>query len=263
MNTVTGNASSSHTVKIAAISDLHYKLDSTRPLRAVFERVAKEADILLVCGDITHHGLAGEAAVFIEDAAPVLGKIPVLGVLGNHDFESGNQEKISRRLGDAGLIMLDGDTRHIRGIGFAGVKGFAGGFGRMALQPWGEAVIKNFVREAAAESQKLARALSALDSGPKIVLMHYSPIRETVAGEPQEIVPFLGSSSLEEPLNRFAATAVFHGHAHKGCLQGKTGANVPVYNVSIGVLKKHFPDRPPFFLLEVCTDAPAGWNRRA
>ncbi len=257
MNTRSGNASSPHTVKIAAISDLHYRLDSGRQLGAVFERVAQEADILLVCGDITHHGLAGEAAVFIEDAAPVLGKIPVLGVLGNHDFESGNQEVLFRRFRNAGVIMLDGDTRHIRGIGFAGVKGFAGGFGRMALQPWGEAAIKNFVQEAAAESQKLARALSELNSGPKIVLMHYSPIRETVAGEPQEIVPFLGSSSLEEPLNRFAATAAFHGHAHKGCLQGRTGANIPVYNVSLGVLKRLFPERPPFFLLEVSTDAPA------
>lgn len=254
MTIATGN-SSAHTVKIAAISDLHYKLDSAQYLRPIFEQVAQEADVLVICGDITHLGLTGEVAVFLEDAAPVLGKIPVLAVLGNHDFESGIQEVLLRQLSDGGLIMLDGHSRQIHGIGFTGVKGFGGGFGMLALQPWGEPAIKNFVKEAMSETQKLERGLSRLNPGPRVVLMHYSPIRETVAGEPQEIVPFLGSGSLEEPLNRFPVTAVFHGHAHHGCFEGKTSTNIPVYNVAVAVLRKHFPERPPFFILEVSTDA--------
>jgi Icc-related predicted phosphoesterase len=181
----------------------------------------------------------------------VISKIPVLGVLGNHDFESGKQDELWRQLCDAGVTMLDGNTLEIRGIGFTGVKGFGGGFGRSALQPWGERAIKDFVKEIDLEKRKLESGLSGLDHSPRIVVLHYSPIRETVAGEPPEIFPFLGSSSLEEPLNRHPVTAVFHGHAHQGAFEGKTSANVPVYNVAVTVLKRRFPDRLPFFVLEV------------
>lgn len=238
-------------VRVAAISDVHCKLDSKPWLRPVFEQIAVEADILLVCGDMTHLGLTEEGSVFLEEAAPVLHKIPVLCVLGNHDFDSGKQDEIWKQLSGAGLVMLDGNNLNIYGVGFTGVKGFGGGFGRQALQPWGEPAMKNFVKETVAETQKLEAGLSGLDAGPRIVVMHYAPIRETVAGESPEIFPFLGSSSLEEPVNRFAVTAVFHGHAHQGCFEGKTSANVPVYNVCVAVLKQRFPDRPPFFILEV------------
>ncbi len=238
-------------VKVAAIGDVHYKRDSKRVLRPVFEQIADQADILLVCGDFTHLGLPEEARVFVEEAAPVLDKIPVLGVLGNHDFESGKQDSLWQQLSDAGLIMMDGDNLEIRGVGFTGVKGFGGGFGRMAVHPWGEQVIKDFVTEVGIEKQKLETGLSRLKAGTRIVVMHYAPIRDTVAGEPPELFPFLGSSHLEEPLNRFAVTAVFHGHAHQGCFEGKTSANVPVYNVCVAVLKERFPGRAPFFMLEV------------
>lgn len=253
MNASTGYSgiTSRDVVRVAAISDVHCRQDSKRLLRPVFDQIAEEADILLVCGDITHLGLTEEAHVFLEEAGAVLKKIPVLGVLGNHDFESGNENAIFKQFCDAGMIMLDGNELEIHGIGFTGVKGFGGGFGRMALHPWGEPVIKNFVKEVVVETQKLEAGLSRLAQGPRIVVLHYSPIRDTVAGESPELFPFLGSSSLEGPLDRFAVTAVFHGHAHNGCFEGKTSTNVPVYNVAVKVLKQRFPDRPPFFVLEV------------
>ncbi len=238
-------------VRVAAISDVHCKKDSKQGLRPVFDQIAGEADVLLVCGDITHLGLPEEACVFLEQAVPVMNKIPVLCVLGNHDFESGKQDALWEQLSGAGLIMMDGDNLQIYGVGFTGVKGFGGGFGRMAVHPWGEKVIKDFVKEADIEAEKLETGLSKLDIGPRIVVMHYAPIRATVAGEPLELFPFLGSSRLEDPLNRFAVTAVFHGHAHQGSFEGKTNANIPVYNVSVAVLKQRFPKRAPFFMLEV------------
>ena len=240
-----------HAVRVAAIGDVHCRKDSTGRLRPIFDRIAAEADILLVCGDITHFGLTEEASVFVEEAGPVLGKIPVLGVLGNHDFESGKQDDVWRQFLDAGMIMLDGNHCEIYGVGFTGVKGFGGGFGPRALSPWGEQVIKEFVREVVIESQKLEKGLSGLNAGTRIVVMHYAPVRDTIAGESPELFPFLGSSSLEDPLNRFAVTAVFHGHAHKGSFEGKTSANVPVYNVAVKVLKQHFPNQLPYFILEV------------
>ncbi len=242
---------SKEVVRIAAMSDVHCKRDSKQIFKPVFSQIASEADILLVCGDITHFGLPEEACVFLEEIAPALNKIPVLCVLGNHDYESGKHNELWRMLSEAGIIMFDGNNWEIYGVGFTGVKGFGGGFDNRSLQPWGEISIKNFVKEVVLEANKLEAGLSKLDPGPRIVLLHYSPIRDTVTGEPPEIFPFLGSSRLEEPLNRYAVTAAFHGHAHKGYYKGKTSANVPVYNVSVATLKQHFPDKPPFLMLEV------------
>ena len=139
----------------------------------------------------------------------------------------------------------------MKGIGFAGVKGFAGGFGDRALQPWGEYILKRFVHEAVEESLKLESALAKLRTPQRIVLCHYSPIAETVQGEPAEIIPFLGSSRLEEPINRYGVTAVFHGHAHHGTPEGRTRDGVPVYNVARPLLRRRFPDRRPVRFLDV------------
>lgn len=240
------------TVRVAAISDVHCKRDSRPWLRPIFEQIADQADVVLVCGDLTHWGVAEECGVFVEQAAPVLSRIPVLAVLGNHDFESGKEAELCKMLTDAGVIILDGDSVNFFGVGFTGVKGFGGGFGKTALQPWGEPAIKSFFNESVREAAKLDAGLAALNpESARIVLLHYAPIPETVAGEPLELYPFLGSSSLEEPVNRFGATAVFHGHVHEGTLEGKTSSNIPVYNVCVAVLKKRFPGRPPFFLLDV------------
>jgi Icc-related predicted phosphoesterase len=175
----------------------------------------------------------------------------MVGVLGNHDYETGHQDRVRDILTGAGVQMLDGTFCEIRGVGFAGVKGFAGGFGRVALQPWGETAIKHFVQEAVNEAAKLEAALAGLKTVQRVVLLHYAPIRTTVVGENIELFPFLGSSRLEEPLNRFQPAAVFHGHAHGGNPEGRTNGGVPVYNASQAVLRRAFPEKPPFRLIEI------------
>jgi Icc-related predicted phosphoesterase len=189
--------------------------------------------------------------------------VPVIAVLGNHDFESGKQDEVRRIFCDAGVRMLDGDSTEVKGVGFAGVKGFAGGFGKHALGPWGEEIFKQFVREAVDEALKLESALARLRGKPRIAVLHYSPIQATVEGEPVEIFPFLGSSRLEEPLSRYPVQAVFHGHAHRGQPEGRTAQGVPVYNVSLSLLRSAYPDRPPFRVFEVAVaEDPAAAVRR-
>jgi len=239
-------------LRIAAISDIHYGKSSAGSMTQLFSQIADTADILLICGDLTDYGLVEEGRVLASDLQSF--KIPTVAVLGNHDLESGQEAELTEVLSRAGVRMLDGDTFEYRGVGFAGIRGFCGGFGRGALGPWGERVIKDFVNEAVQEALKLESALQKLQTQHKVVLMHYAPIRETVEGEPLEIFPFLGSSRLEDPLSRFQVTAVFHGHAHKGAPEGKTQSGIPVFNVAHAVLKHSYPDRPPFRVFEVQTN---------
>jgi Icc-related predicted phosphoesterase len=237
-------------VRIAAIGDLHYSRASTHgSLQALFEQVSDVADILVLPGDLTDFGLPDEARALVREMTGTL-KIPAVGVLGNHDCESGLENEIQSILKDAGVAMLDGDTTEIHNVGFAGVKGFAGGFGRRALGPWGETIIKNFVREAVNEALKLETALARLRSARLVAVLHYSPIQETVEGEPKEIYPFLGCSRLEEPLTRYPVHVVFHGHAHHGQPEGRTSKGTPVFNVSMGLMKEMFPSRP-FRIVEI------------
>lgn len=243
-------ANESENVRVAAVADTHYSTKSHGALQDVFSQITKSADVFLLCGDLTDVGLPEEAEVLAKDLKTYL-KIPIVAVLGNHDYESGKQEEVNNVFVDAGIHVLNGTTVEIRGIGFAGVKGFAGGFGRVALQPWGEDAIKHFVQAAVDEASKLESALAALRTDQKIVLLHYSPIRTTVVGENIEIFPFLGSSRLEEPINKYKPAAVFHGHAHGGNPEGRTGDGVPVYNSSQAVLRRAFPEKPPFRLIEV------------
>jgi Icc-related predicted phosphoesterase len=231
-------------VRIAAVGDLHYGRSATQgALQPLFAQMTEEADILILCGDLTDFGLPEEARALARELTATL-KIPAVAVLGNHDFESGRQEEIKAIVEDAGVVPLDGDTTEIHGIGFAGVKGFCGGFGRRALGPWGEETIKKFVREAVDEALKLESALARLRNDRLIAVLHYSPIQETVEGEPREVFPFLGCSRLEEPLTRYPVSAVFHGHAHHGQAEGRTRTNVPVFNVSITLMRNLFPHRP-------------------
>lgn len=237
-------------VRIAAIGDLHYSRTAAQgSLQPLFAQITESADVLVLTGDLTDYGLAEEARLLARELTSGL-KIPAVTVLGNHDFESGQQDEICRILTDAGVIPLDGDTTEIHGVGFAGVKGFAGGFGRRALGPWGEEIIKKFVHEAVGEALKLESALARLRSDRIVAVLHYSPIQETVEGEPREIFPFLGCSRLEEPLTRYPVTAVFHGHAHHGRPEGRTRTNVPVFNVSLTLMRELFPQRP-FRIVEV------------
>jgi Icc-related predicted phosphoesterase len=238
-------------VRVAAVGDVHYgKSSQSTTYQALFAHVTEHADVLVLCGDSTDYGLPEEARQLARDLTTIV-KVPVVAVLGNHDFESGKQDELRQILRDAGATVLDGDATEIKGIGFAGVKGFAGGFGPRALGPWGESVIKMFVREAVDEALKLESALARLRTKHTIVVLHYSPIQGTVEGEPLEIYPFLGCSRLEEPLLRYPVTAVVHGHAHRGQPEGRTRAGTPVYNVSMPLLSRTFPDRPPCRILQI------------
>jgi Icc-related predicted phosphoesterase len=237
-------------VSIAALADLHFGKSLDRPLREALAEASRAADVLLLCGDLTDHGLPEEAAGLVRELQRAV-NVPMIGVLGNHDFESGKPAEVARIFGEGGVTMLDGAAHEVEGIGFAGVKGFAGGFGKRALGPWGEDIIKQFVHEAVGEALKLESALARLRRRPRVAVLHYSPIQETVEGEPLEIYPFLGSSRLEEPLVRYAVNAVFHGHAHRGQPEGKIATGAPVYNVSVSLLQRTYPDRLPFRLFEL------------
>lgn len=244
----------SEKIRLAAVGDTHCTKSSAGTLRGMFAQANEAADILLLCGDLTDYGLPEEAHVLAEELSHV--SIPIIAVLGNHDHESGQQGEVCKILSSAGVKVLDGEACEIHGVGFAGVKGFAGGYGRRALGPWGEAVFKDFVKEALQEALKLESALAKLRTTQRIALLHYSPIEATVQGEPLEIYPFLGTSRLEEPLIRYPVTAVFHGHAHRGSLEGKTVNNIPVYNVAKPLLTRTYPDRPPFKILEIPVSEP-------
>jgi Icc-related predicted phosphoesterase len=246
------------TVRLAAVGDVHCTKNSQGALQPIFAAVAQQADVLLLCGDLCDYGTPDEAHILVRELASV--RVPIVAVLGNHDFESGQQDAVKEILCEGGVQMLDGDAVEINGVGFAGVKGFGGGFGPRALGPWGENAIKAFVHEAIDEALKLEAAIARLRVEQKVVLMHYSPIQATCDGEPLEIMPFLGSSRLEEPLNRYPVSMVFHGHAHHGSPEGRTQSGIPVYNVSAPLMRQHFPDRPPFRIVEIPVSGHASPN---
>ncbi|RCW76476.1 metallophosphoesterase family protein [Pseudorhodoferax soli] len=245
---MTAPKSSTH-VRFAVVGDIHVDKDSAGRLRGFFAQAADAADALLLCGDLTDYGTAEEAKVLVGELSAL--SLPVVAVLGNHDHESGTPEVVAQALKDAGVRVLDGEACEIEGVGIAGVKGFAGGFGRGSLGAWGETAIKLFVQEALNEAMKLESALAKLRTPHRLALLHYAPIAGTVQGEPVEIFPFLGSSRLEEPLLRYPVDAVFHGHAHRGTLQGRTINGVPVYNCAKPLLERSRPGEPPFLLHEV------------
>jgi Icc-related predicted phosphoesterase len=240
-------------VRVAAVGDIHCSKNSRGQIRPLFEDSDKFADVLVLCGDLTDYGLPEEAQLLVEELSAA-SKVPIVAVLGNHDFESGRQDEIRQILVDAGIMLLDGDAVEVRGIGFAGARGFAGGFGRGTLGAWGERVVKAFVQEAVDEALKLESALARLRTESRVAVLHYAPIRATVENEPPEIYPFLGCGRLEDPLNRYPVTAVVHGHAHNGSPKGCTTAGVPVYNVSLPLMRRTCLGKPPFLILELAAD---------
>ena len=237
-------------MRIAAVGDIHTKKNSQGAFQSLFRAMSESADVALLCGDLTDYGTPEEAEVLAREIQTAL-RIPTIAVLGNHDFESGRQSEVVKIMTAAGVVMLDGDSHEIDGVGFGGAKGFIGGFGRRQLGAWGEESVKALVHETVEEALKLEYALAKLRTPQKIAVLHYSPIQATVEGEPPEIIPFCGSSRLEEPLDRYRVNAVFHGHAHHGSLEGRTRGNAAVFNVAMPLLKRSFPDREPFRLLEI------------
>jgi Icc-related predicted phosphoesterase len=239
----------SNTLRVAAMADVHYAVTSAGALREAFARAAEEADLIVIAGDLTDYGLPEEAKVLAADLSPA--RVPIIALLGNHDHHSGKAAEVTAVLREAGITILDGDTCQVKGLSVAGVKGFAGGFGRATLGFWGEQATKDFVQEGINEALKLEAALAKAKHGPTLALLHYAPIAATVAGEPPEIHAFLGTSRLEEPLTRYPVHAVVHGHAHKGAPEGQLSDGTPVYNVSVAVLRDNYPDRPPYRIIEV------------
>jgi len=235
-------------LRVAAVGDIHYTKHSKGKCQELFMDASAKADVLLLCGDLTDYGLPEEAALLAEDIK-AHAKIPVLAVAGNHDYESGHLPQVEDILDQAGVQMLDGECCEINGVGFAGVCGFGGGFDARMLNAWGEPIVKAFVQEAVDHALRLEKALARLQTKKTVVALHYAPIRSTVAGESEEIYPFLGSSRLEGPANRFKVNAVFHGHAHNGTFEGKTSQGIPVYNVSQSLVQR--TKKAPYALVEI------------
>jgi uncharacterized protein len=202
--------------------------------------------VLVLAGDLTDLGKPKEAELLAQDLKAC--SIPVIGVLGNHDYECGCPEEVTRILRDAGMKVLDGQSLEIDGVGFVGVKGFAGGFGRRMLGSFGEPAMKQFVGETMSESMRLENAMRTVRSKRSVVILHYAPVTETIENEPLEIYPFLGSSRLAETIDRFKVSAIVHGHAHRGRFEGRTPGGQPVYNVAIQIEK---PNGRPYAILEV------------
>ena len=224
-------------MRLAAIGDLHVGENHPHPYRELFSRISQEADVLALCGDLTNFGKSVEAEILADDLQAC--SIPVVGVLGNHDFECDQPQEVARILHEGGLRLLDGEAVEIDGVGFAGAKGFIGGFGRSMLSAFGEPAIKAFVQVSVDENLKLETSLRMLRTERTVVVLHYSPVEDTVIGEPEAIFPFLGSARMGETIDRFEGVkAVVHGHAHRGAHRGATPRGTPVYNVAKPVLNR-------------------------
>lgn len=233
-------------MRVAAMGDLHVREEHDAPYRELFGEIARAAEVMVLCGDLTDRGTPREAEILAEDLRAC--SLPVVAVLGNHDYEGGQVDEVGRILKQAGVRLLDGSAVEIDGVGFVGAKGFAGGFGRRMLGAFGEPVIKAFVGEAMDQAMRLENAMRTVRSERAMVVLHYAPIVETIEGEPLEIYPFLGCSRLAETIDRFKVSAVVHGHAHRGVYQAATPGGATVYNVAHAIEK---PTGRPYGLIEL------------
>jgi uncharacterized protein len=227
-------------MRIAATADIHFTSQRYPQFHDQMGKARDEADVLVIAGDLTNYGQVAEMEVLLNELVRV--RVPTIAVLGNHDYESGAQVELMKMMTEAGIKGLDGTAYERDGVGFAGAKGFPGGFGRGMLTAFGEPEIKSFVQTGIDESLKLERAMSQLRTEKRVVVIHYAPIGDTVEGEPLEIFPYLGSSRLAEVIDRHGANLVVHGHAHHGKPNGKTTAGVPVHNVAVHVLQSENPN---------------------
>jgi Icc-related predicted phosphoesterase len=228
-------------MRIAAVADLHFTPQGYDKLRDTMSRVRDEADVLVLAGDLTNYGKPQEMESLLNALMRL--RIPIVAVLGNHDYESGHQEELIRMLVAEGIKVLNGTGYERDGVGFAGTKGFLGGFGRGVLTAFGEPEVKAFVQAAIDEALKLERALAEVRAQKRVVVLHYSPVADTVQGEPPEIFPYLGTARLAEVIDRHGAHLVLHGHAHHGRLDGKTTGGVPVANVALQLLQCQNPPK--------------------
>ena len=226
-------------MRIAATADLHFTPARFQALHDQMNRVREEADVFVLAGDLTNYGRPEEMEPLLNVLVRL--RLPIVAVLGNHDYESGREGDLMRMLSQEGIKVLDGSAYERDGVGFAGTKGFVGGFGRGVLTAFGEPEVKTFVRASIEEALKLERAMSQLRTQKRVIVLHYAPIAATVEGEAKEIFPFLGTSRLAEVVDRHGADLVIHGHAHNGRCDGKTPGGVPVHNVAITLLQSQNP----------------------
>lgn len=234
-------------MRIAAIADLHCRAGSTGAIRPLLEGVEQEADLLILAGDLTDTGLPDEINVLESELQGF--SLPIIAVLGNHDHESDQAKALTEMLCNNGITVLDGTVCEVEGIGFVGTKGFCGGFDNLAIQPFGERALKKFIKSSIDEAVRLENALAKLTNRRKVAVLHYAPVKDTLAGEPLELHPFLGSSRLANALDRQGVNVIVHGHAHHGAPQGRTPQGIPVYNVSHFVQSR--VGLRPYLILEV------------
>jgi uncharacterized protein len=229
-------------MRIAATADIHFSPQSYDRIREPLAQVREEADVLVIAGDLTNYGRPDEMTSLLN--ALVRLRVPIVAVLGNHDYESGQEQELIRMMTAEGIKVLDGSSYERDGVGFAGTKGFLGGFGRGVLTAFGEKETKSFVQASLDETMKLERALTMLRAQKIVIVTHYAPVVETVHGEPPEIWPYLGTSRLAEVIDRHGAVLALHGHAHHGNPDGKTTAGVPVHNVALSLMLSHNGGKP-------------------
>lgn len=243
-------------LKIAAIGDLHIHETSIGVYKEIFTQISEKADILLLCGDLTDLGLPKEAEVLVQELTGIL--IPIVAVLGNHDYDSDQTEKVTEILKAGNIHLLEGTDflyhKNGKEYGITGVKGFGGGFQPHMWGRFGEPEQKEFYDAIVKEVQALENGLNRLQHLPPgqcVIMMHYAPIRATLQGEIPELYAFLGSTRLEEVIDRYDnIAAVIHGHSHFGSPSGKTAKGIPVYNVAYPLMQRIF-SKQPYLLLEI------------
>ncbi|HEY1895891.1 MAG TPA: metallophosphoesterase [Terracidiphilus sp.] len=229
-------------MRVAAVADIHLQVEDQEKNVHQFTVVNELADVLVIAGDFTNHGKPEEMRACLAVLEHV--HVPIVAVLGNHDHESGNQDELGGMLRLAGVHLLDGQCHEMDGVGFAGTKGFCGGFAPYELMPFGEGGIKTFVEIAEREAIKLDYGLAQLHTPIKIAITHYAPIKETVIGEPEPIFPFLGSSRLQRALDRHKPNLALHGHAHKGTFSAESSTGTRICNVALHLLRERGEEHP-------------------
>src|SRR5258708_1544488 len=229
-------------MRIAATADIHFSPESFDRIRDSLSHARDEADVLVIAGDLTNYGKPEEMHSVLNVLARL--RLTTVAVLGNHDYESGQEHELMRMMTAEGIIVLDGNSYERDGVGFAGAKGFIGGFGRSVLTAFGEKEIKALVQTSIDETMKLEQALSSLHTRKIVAITHYSPVVDTLEGELPEIWPYLGTSRLAEVIDRYGAVLALHGHAHRGSTDGKTPAGIPVHNVALTLLLNQSLPRP-------------------
>lgn len=235
-------------LRIAAVGDVHMDHAIVGQYQAWLQEVNTLADVLVLCGDLTNHGHAAEAELLVKELKAC--RVPIVAVLGNHDYTEGEEKEIMEILRQGGVEVLHYEPFIMGDVGFVGAKGFGGGFGTLMLSNFGEDGMRAFVREAVDEALLLEKDLHTINETPhKVAVLHYAPVRDTVVGEPEEIFPFLGSTRLAEPLDHAGVELVVHGHAHAGTFQGATPGGAPVHNVAMPILLRDFQKN--YYIFEI------------